>query len=96
MNSNVFRHSAALAAGNGERTHTGQRERAAAQRLLQAWLDNEGRIELLPAEATEYLLAWIVHQQRQTDGPMETYVRSLVEQTRKDWKRAQTVKKVFD
>ena len=47
----------------------------------------------------DYLLAWIVHQQRRTDGGMETnhmetYVRGLVESARRTWKRSGTVKKV--
>ena len=47
----------------------------------------------------DYLLAWIVHQQRRTDGGMETkhmetYVRDLVESARRIWKRSGTVKKV--
>ena len=42
----------------------------------------------------DYLLAWIVHQQRRTDENMDTYVRDSVEATRRIWKRAQTVRKV--
>ena len=76
------------------RAHAGQHERASARDLLLAWLDEEGRIELLPAEATDYLLAWVVHQQRRTGENLETYVRDCVEMTRRYWKRTETVRKV--
>ena len=76
------------------RAHAGQHERASARDLLLAWLDEEGRIEILPAEATDYLLAWVVHQQRRTGENLETYVRDCVEMTRRYWKRTETVRKV--
>ena len=69
---------------------------ATAQELLKPWLNSNGQITGLPAEALEHVsmfLRWRLAQALPDDDLVE-YARQRVESTRKQWQNAHVIRKV--
>ena len=75
--------------------HAGEQSAAAAIEYLRPWLQANHRIEHLPEEAVEHLLAMVAWRLAcQGEDEIIRYVRTVVECARRQWKYAHTIRKV--